>query len=70
MLNIDVINYTIKFLRLCHKCNRYNILNGYSENRYCVICKKYSCIECNMIREYTIYETTGLYCIECHSTYF
>ena len=70
MLNVDVINHTISFMRLCDKCNRYDFLKKYTENRYCTICRKYCCTQCNMVRDYTIYETTGLYCTDCHSTCF
>lgn len=70
MLNVDIMNHTISFMRLCDKCNRYNILKKHTENRFCTICRKYCCIECNMVRDYTIYEITGLYCIECHSAHF
>ena len=67
MLNDDVINYIQRFLKNCDMCN---ILDIKIDGRFCVVCKKYACIKCHMIRDYTEYETRMLYCSDCHIKYY
>ena len=63
MLNYDVILYIEQFLKSCDICKRKDIKIA---NRICVVCKKYVCAKCKMIRDYTEFETRMLYCNDCH----
>ena len=63
MLNDDVTAHILMFLKPCDICS---ILDIKIENRFCVVCKKYVCKKCDMIRDYCEYETRMLYCIDCH----
>lgn len=67
MIDEYLLRYILEYLRECNKCNKLT-LNNYS--RICILCKDFCCENCEMIRDYTEYEVTGLYCYNCHTQNF
>lgn len=67
MFDPYLIRYINEFLKKCNNCNK---LDLYNEIRICFACTKYFCNSCKMVRDYTPYEITGLYCERCHNKYF
>ena len=67
MIDKYLFKNILEYLKICNKCKNLSI---YDEMRTCVLCKDYCCDTCKMTRDKTEYETTGLYCNNCHKTNF
>ena len=67
MIDKYVYLHVLDYLKSCDKCGKFDI---YDSTRSCCYCSKYNCNKCKMIRDYTLYEVTGLYCSNCHKKIF
>ena len=63
MIDEYVLKYITDFLKLCKKCNKYDI---YNNKKQCSICNDFYCSDCkiNLIDVYGFYKSK--YCIECN----
>ena len=69
MLNDDLISYIETFLIKCSSCDKYNCAPSWNK-RICCYCRKHICDQCEMIIDYTEYETRMWYCVPCHQFLF
>ena len=67
MFDDYVLRFIKSFLKKCDICDKNDVLNSI---RFCCYCNKYNCNSCKMVRDYTPYETTDLYCEKCHKELF
>lgn len=63
MLNYYLIKQITDYLENCNKCHKYQVK---SLTQKCFFCNKSFCFDCKLISDVTPYETTDLYCTECH----
>lgn len=69
MLNEDLILYIESYLIQCNSCSKLN-QTSVKNQRICCYCRKYICEQCDMILDYTEYETRMWYCVPCHQFLF
>lgn len=65
MLDKNLFQYIIDYIRLCSHCNKFDI---YNYNQICCFCKKFYCCECTnkLQSNYTYCETKSNYCEVCN----
>lgn len=67
MLYYNLIKNITDYLETCNKCQKFQIK---ILTQKCFFCNKSFCFNCKLVSDITPYETTDLYCIECHQKYF